>query len=380
MTEPMTRRYSDIVDYSVLDPVKRRAMDIFASTLMHPERLRIRVAPAGGTAAVLDFLDYDFMLAFNVESLGTKNLISDTMHREIAAKANLAREFQSGRFYSNLGHDVVSMAVTDLVAVGADPIAYADIIASGGSSWFKDEERLNAFLEGYKVAADKSECAIPHGETPELSGIIAPETLVLAGSAVGIIRPKTRFLDGHKIVPGDIIYGLPSHGICANGVSKARKIADRLPDGYFTRLPDGRTLGEALLDPTPIWVRPIIDLFEAGVDIHYISPITGHGWRKIARAPFPFRYVVDSVPKVPEVLQFLIEEGRKLGFDVSDEENYQVWNMGIFIALIAPKSAGIVIAQEAANHGCHVHVLGQVEKGEREVVIKPKNISYKGGI
>ena len=379
MTDPMVKRYSDIVDYGILDPVKRKAIDIFSSTLMHPKRLRIRVAPAGGTAAVLDFLDYDFMLAFNVESLGTKNLISDAMYREITAKADLAREFQSGRFYSNLGQDVVSMAVTDLVAVGADPIAYADIIVSGDSSWFKDEERLNNLLEGYRVAADKAECAIPQGETPSLLGIVAPETLGLVGGAVGIIRPKTRFIDGNKIVPGDVIYGFPSHGICANGVSKARKIAEHLPEGYFTRLPDGRTLGEALLEPTPIFVRSIIDLFEAGVDIHYISPITGHGWRKIARASFPFRYVVDSLPEVPAVLQFLIEQGRRFGFDVSDEENYQVWNMGIFIVLIAPKDAGTVIASEAERHGTHIHILGHVEKGEREVMIRPKHISYKGG-
>jgi phosphoribosylformylglycinamidine cyclo-ligase len=375
----MARRYSDVIDYEVLDPVKRRAMNVFASTLIHPERLKIRVEPAGGTAAVLDFLDYDFMLAFNVEGLGTKNLIADALHRELAAKADLAREFKPERFYSKLGQDAMAMAVTDLIAVGADPIAYSDIIASGDSSWFKDEKRVNALLDGYKVAADESECAIPQGETPSLPGIVSPGTLDLAGSAVGIIRPKTRFMDGHRIAPGDIIFGLPSHGICSNGVSKAREIAEQLPDGYFTKLPDGRILGEALLEPTPIFVRPIVDMLEAEIDIHYISPITGHGWRKLARAPFNFRYIVDSLPEPPAVFQFLIEQGRPLGFDVSDEENYQVWNMGIFIALIAGKKSGLPIAREAERHGCHVHIIGHVEKGDREVVIKPKHVSYRGG-
>jgi phosphoribosylformylglycinamidine cyclo-ligase len=375
----MIRRYADIVDYDRLDPVKRKAMSTFASTLMHPERLRIRVLPSGGTAAVLDFLDYDFMLAFNVEGLGTKNLIADAMYREITAKAELAKKFQSGRLYSQLGQDVVSMAVTDLVAVGADPIAFADIIASGDSSWFKDEERLDSLLEGYKVGAERAECAIPQGETPTLSGIVSPETLDLGGGALGIIRPKSRLVDGHNITPGDTIYGLPSHGICANGVSKARRIAEQLTQGYFTRLPDDRTLGEALLEPTPIWARPIMDMLDAGVDIHYISPITGHGWRKIARAPTPFRYIVEHLPDTPPVFQFLVENGKKLGFDVSNQENYQVWNMGIFIVLIAPKDAGLTIAREANRHGCHVHVLGHVEKGEKEVVIEPKKILYKGG-
>ncbi|MDQ1279195.1 MAG: phosphoribosylformylglycinamidine cyclo-ligase, partial [Thermoproteota archaeon] len=195
----MATHYRDIVNYSVLDPVKRKAMEVFSTTLMHPERLRIRVAPAGGTAAVLDFLDYDFMLAFNVESLGTKNLVADAMYREMMAKTDLAKNFQSGRFYSRLGQDAVSMAVTDLVAVGADPIAYADVIASGDSAWFKDGERLDDLFEGYKVAADKAECAVPQGETPELPKIVAAESLGLFGGSIGIIRPKTRFIDGHKI-------------------------------------------------------------------------------------------------------------------------------------------------------------------------------------
>ncbi len=373
----MVKRYSDVVDYGVLDAVKQRAMTVFSATLMHPERRRVRVSPAGGTAAVLDFLDYDFMLAFNVESLGTKNLVADAMQREVAAKASLAKEFQAGRFFAHLGEDVVAMALTDIVATGADPLAYADIVACGDSAWFKDQDRTGTLLDGYRVAADRAECAVPQGETPELPSIISSGTLGLFGGAVGIIRPKSRFLDGHKIVEGDVIYGFPSHGICANGVSKARKIAEQLPEGYFTRLSDGRTLGEALLEPTPILVRPIVDLLEAGVELHYVSPVTGHGWRKLARAPFQFRYVVDALPELPEVFRFLIEAGRGLGFDVSDGENYQVWNMGIFLAVIAPRSAGVAIANEAAKHGCHIHVLGHVEKGEREVVIKPKGITYK---
>ncbi len=375
----MIKHYSDVVDYNALDPVKRKAMDIFSTTLVHPERLRIRVAAGGGTAAVLDFLDYDFMLAFNVESLGTKNLVADAMYREIMAKTELANKFQSGKFYSRLGQDVVAMAVTDIIAVGADPIAYADIIASGNSKWFADKERVNSLLEGYRAAADRTECAIPQGETPELPDLMTLDSLGLFGGAVGIIRPKTRFIDGHKIADGDVIYGFPSYGICANGVSKARKIVELLPESYFTRISDGRTLGEALLEPTPIWVRPIADLLEAGVDIHYISPITGHGWRKLSRAPFPFKYVVDSLPDPPEVFRFLIENGQRLGFDMSDRENYQVWNMGVFLTLIAPSSAEAVITNEMSKHGCNVHVLGHVEKGKREVIIKPKNITYEAG-
>lgn len=315
------------------------------------------------------------MIAFNIEGLGTKNLIADEMYNELKHLAN-GEEAHAERYYRYLGQDTLAMSVTDLVAVGADPIAYADAIASGDSKWFNDAGRTRELLNGYRVAADKSGCAIPQGETPTLSGIIYPETLDLSGSSVGMIKPKIRFTYGQKITDGDLIYGLHSGGICANGVSKARAIASRLKEKYFTMLPNNRTLGEELLTPTPIYVKPIIELFEAGVDLHYISPITGHGWRKIARARFPFTYTIEHVPEPPMVFSSLIGWGKELGFNVSDEENYQVWNMGLFIALIAPKSDGEKIVRICEKHGIESYTLGHVNKGEKKVIIKPKKIVY----
>jgi len=369
----MGLKYSDLVNYSQLDPVKRKALQVFSSTFKNPERLQIKVAPVGETAAVLDLLDYDFMLAFNVEDLGTKNLIADEMYRESREKG----ESRAERYYRYIGEDTVAMSVTDLVAVGADPIAYADAIAAGDSGWFNDVARSRALLEGYRAAADKAGCAIPQGETPTLSGIVYPETLDLVGSSVGMIRPKERFTYGQRIAVGDAIYGLPSGGICANGLSKARAIAERLKEGYFTKLHGGKTLGEELLKPTPIYVRLIMEMFEAGVDVHYISPITGHGWRKIARARFPFTYVVEDVPKPPPVFSSLIGWGKEISVDVSDEENYQVWNMGVFITIIAPKQDEDRLAEACAKRKVKLFKLGHVEKGERQVVIKPKKIVYK---
>ncbi|MEM2094324.1 MAG: AIR synthase related protein [Candidatus Bathyarchaeia archaeon] len=374
----MTGRYADFVDYSTLDPVKKKALEVFTPTLSNPLRLRIAVKGLGETAAVLDFIDYDFMLAFNVEDLGTKNLVADAMYNELRSKAELAAKFDEAKFYSNLGRDAVAMAVTDLAAVGADPIAYADILASGDSSWFGDEKRVRALLEGYRVAADLAGCAIPQGETPTLQGVINPLSLNLSGGSVGIIRPKSRYIYGQKLAPGDVILGIPSLGICANGITKARKIAERVPGGYFARLEDGRTLGEAILEPTPILSRLVNQLLDGGVDLHYISPITGHGWRKIYRARFPFRYVIDTLPEPPAIFQALINWGREYGFDVSDEENYQVWNMGIFLALIAPREFIDTIASVAEKFKTSIFLLGRVEEGEREVIIKPKKISYRG--
>jgi len=371
-------RYSDVVDYDILDPVKRKALKLFQSTFgTIEERLRIRVAPVGETAAVLDFLDYDFMLAFNVEGLGTKNVIADTIYQELINKKEIADKIEAKEAYRFIGQDTVAMSLIDLLAVGADPIAYGDLISAGDSNWFDDLERVDELLFGYKVAAELAGCAIPCGETPTLQNVVYPETLDLAGASVGIIKPKSRFMYGQKIKEGDCIYGLPSGGICSNGVSKARAIAEKLPDGYFTKLPNGRELGKELLTPTPIFVRPVIEMLDKGVDLHYIAPITGHGWKKIARARFPFTYVIEKIPEPPIVFQSLIEFGKKFDFDVSDRENYQVWNMGVFIVLIAPEVDEDKMRLTAEEYKTELFKLGVVEKGEKQVVIKPKKVIYK---
>jgi phosphoribosylformylglycinamidine cyclo-ligase len=365
--------YTNFVDYSRLDPVKKRALEVFSSTLTNLKRLKINVAPLGETSAVLDFLEYDFMLAFNIEGLGTKNLIADEMY----TRAKTMKVENSARYYRYLGQDALAMSITDLIAVGADPIAYVDAIASGSSQWFDDIERNEELIRGYKTAADLAGCAIPQGETPTLPGIVFPETLDLVGSSIGIIRPKTRFTLGQKIVAGDAIYGMSSGGICSNGISKARAITESLKDRYFTMLPSGLTLGEELLKPTPIYVKPIREMFESGVDLHYISPITGHGWRKIARARFPFVYIIENVPEPPVIFSLLKEWGTNLGFNMSRNENYQVWNMGIFITLIASSKSEEALRVICERHGVDFYKLGHVEKGERQVIIKPIDVTFR---
>jgi len=367
----MTISYKDFVDYDRLDPVKKQAMEMFASTLQNPERLRIRVMPVGESGTALDFLDYDFMLGFNVEGLGTKNDIADKMYAELKEQGYPNPE----RVYVFIGQDTAAVSIMDLVSSGADPFVYGDFLTSGSDRWFEDAKRNDALLQGYKNAAALGGFAIPCGETPALPDIVSPNTLVLEGASVGLIRPKERLSYGQKIREGDVVYGLPSRGIAANGISKARKIAAKLPRGYFTEIPGGQMLGDALLVPTPIYARPVIEMFDEA-DLHYATPITGHAWEKTGRARQPFRYVIDNLPEAPGVLKFLIEHGRQHGFDVSDRENYYVWNMGTSIALIAPANSESRMRQIAERHGTQLQVLGHVEKGEREVYLAQKNITY----
>jgi phosphoribosylformylglycinamidine cyclo-ligase len=379
----MGLRYSDFVDYSKLDPVKKMALEIFEPTWKYSEeKLGLRLLPEsmGQTAPIFDpsgIGDLDFLIVGpNVEGLGTKNLIADGMYKEILEKKRIAENLDVRKLYRCIGQDTAAMSVNDILAVGADPFVYCDIIACGSSSWFNDLERTRELLLGYRQAADLGRFAIPQGETPELPQVINPETLDLAGASNGLVRPKSRYITGDKLREGDVIYAFSASGIHANGVSKARKIAEKLPEGFFTKLSNEKTLGEELLTPTPIYSRAVMELFK-NMDVHYLQPITGHGWKKLMRANKPFTYVIENVPEPPLIFQELIEFGKQYGFNVSDEENNQVWNMGVGYAFYGPKVNVDSLRKEIRKvSDLEVYELGHVEKGDKKVVIKPKSIVY----
>ena len=381
----MSLKYSDFVDYSKLDLLKRKALDLFEPTLSFPERLNIKIIPEtlGQTAVGFDFSgigDTDFILVHNVEGLGTKNKVAEEMYSEaFDQKRKIANQMDIELFQS-LGQDTASTSVNDCLSVGEDVFSYSVMITCGNSNYFKDEEKIHHLLMGYHYAAVLGGFAIPQGETTELKDIVYPDTLNLAGSSVGIIKPKSRLTTGSRIQEGDVIYGAESSGIHSNGLTKARKIAEKLPDRYFTSLGDKKNLGEELLTPTRIYSRAIIPMFEQGIDIHFLQPITGHGWQKIARAKGPFDYVIEKVPEPSLIFKKLIEFGSQHGFDVSDKENYRTWNMGIGYVIIVPENESKRTEEVARNFPLKIHKLGKVAKGERRVIMSfeenGKNVVY----
>jgi len=357
-------KYSDIVDYGKLDPVKRAALESFSSSLEMPSRLGLRIVPEtlGESAVAIDFPGQDFMLAFNVEGLGTKNLIADAMCNDSRGKGF--------RYYESIGQDCVAMSTNDLSSVGADPFVYGDILSSGDSSWFSDFERAKAVLKGFKRAAAQIGMAIPCGETPTLKGVVHDSTIDMAGASVGLIRPKERLTYGQNLAAKDVIIGLASSGIHSNGVSLARKVAEQQPEGYFTELPSGKILGEELLVPTTLYSRPLIEML-GKAEVHYLSPITGHGWRKIMRAKRSFSYEIGFVPEPGELFGFLVEKS-----GVDEKEAYFTWNMGLGYAVMAPRESAEKIIGVAERHGIKAFELGTVKDGRRKVEIGPKRIVF----
>jgi phosphoribosylformylglycinamidine cyclo-ligase len=147
-----------------------------------------------------------------------------------------------------------------------------------------------------------------------------------------------------------------------------------LPDGYLTRLDDGRTYGETLLDPTLIYVSLIEDCLDRGVNIHYAVNITGHGWRKLMRPTQPFIYIIERLPKQLPIFNFLQKHG-----PIDDAEAYGNLNMGAGFALYLPETDVGAVLEIAASHKLGAFRAGHIEQGdEKRVIIGPKRISYSG--
>ena len=163
-----------------------------------------------------------------------------------------------------------------------------------------------------------------------------------------------------------------SSGLHANGASLARMVASRLPGGYATAL-GGATLGEALLEPSAMYVPLVAALLEHDVPVTYISHITGHGLLKLMRPDKPLRYRIERLPEVPPVLSYLVAQA---GLDA--QAAYSTFNMGAGFALYCSSGAGVRIVDIARGLGLDALVAGRVEEGPREVVLEPLGVRFGG--
>jgi phosphoribosylformylglycinamidine cyclo-ligase len=360
MSEPLDYKAAG-VDYDRVDPLKisaQRAARETASNLAAHGLLEVD-ASRGESAYVVDA--GDFYLASITECLGTKALLADAM-----------RAVTGRTYYEGIAQDTIAMAVNDLVTVGATPVSVHAYWAAGGSDWFADEERASALVRGWKAACDRCRVSWGGGETPALAGVVTPGAVDLAASCVGLVRPKSRLTLGHALAPGDAIVLLASSGLHANGVTLARKVAERLPLGLATLLPDGRRYGDALLAPTELYSPVTEALFAAGVIPHYAANVTGHGWRKLMRHPAEFTYRIRALPPVPPELQLAQQYA-----GIDDREAYSTFNMGAGFALyVTPEQADPTV-RIARAVGINAWVAGDVEAGEKRVVIEPLGVEYR---
>jgi len=348
------------VDYAKIDPLKVLAQRAAAETARNLTQHGFSevAASRGESAYVVDC--GDFYLASVTECLGTKALVADAM-----------RPVTGRTYYDQIAQDTLAMAINDIITVGATPISVHAYWASGGSDWFADEARARDLVDGWKRACDRCGVAWGGGETPALAGVVEPGRVDLAASCVGIVRPKSRLTLGDKVGAGDAIVLLESSGIHANGISLARKLAERLPEGYAARLEDGTLFGEALLEPTLLYSPATEALAAAGIVPHYCVNITGHGWRKLMRHQAAFTYRISALPPVPPVLQFIQRHAA-----IDDREAYGNLNMGAGFALFVASTDAERTVQIAQSAGLRALIAGCVDNGPKRIVIEPLQLTF----
>jgi len=349
------------VNYGPLDLLKREAQAAARATDANIEDLKFHIVEEsrGESALVID--EGDRYTAHVIEGLGTKNRVAEEVYRA------------TGRsFFRAIAQDGAAMVLNDLVVCGARPVLLNMYIAIGREEYFSPADCRSDIVEGWKIACNAARCAWGGGETPKLRDIIMPDTMDLGGSGYGVIMNKAQRILGDVVMDGDAIVFAPSTGVHANGLTLVRDIAETLPDRYQTAVPGGRTYGEEVLVPTPLYSDLIQFCLRNQIWIHRVENITGHGWRKIMRGNAPYTYVIERLPPQLPIFNFIQEHGQQ-----SDRQMYETYNMGAGLALIMPAGdAYRLVRIDEGRHG--LFIAGYVDIGPKRVVIKPNGLEYAG--
>ncbi|HET9898395.1 MAG TPA: AIR synthase related protein [Streptosporangiaceae bacterium] len=350
------------VSYELLDAAKKlAAAQALATAPMLEHRGGSGIDASRGEPAFVFKLG-DRSLALVLECLGTKSVIA----RQYLAAGGPDR-------FGDIGYDAVAAIVNDLCCVGALPLVVNAYFATGSSNWQHDASgRYSSLVTGWRRACETAGATWGGGETSSLTGIVFPDEIDIAGTAVGEVPPGHPPILGQDLAPGDDIVLIASSGLHANGASLARTLADELPDGYLTRLPGGRHFGAALLDPTVIYVPLVESLLRRNVPVSYLSHITGHGLRKVMRAKKELAYRIHDLPPVPEVLRFITERT-----GMSPHEAYGTFNMGAGFAVFCGAGSGRDVVGAASEAGLAATVAGVVEAGQRRVIVEPLAVTYE---
>ena len=261
--------------------------------------------------------------------------------------------------HDTVGIDCVAMCVNDIICCGAKPLFFLDYIAIGKN----EPEKVATLVSGVAEGCVQSGCALIGGETAEHPGMMAADDYDLAGFSVGLVD-KAKVIDHNTMVPGDVIIALPSSGIHSNGFSLVRKVFD-VENADLNVYSDelGRTLGEALLEPTRIYVKPVLRCLEAA-NVKGISHITGGGF-------------FENIPRcLPDGLTAKIEKGaiRTLPIfsmlqnkgNIPEHDMFNTYNMGVGMTVIVAKEDA---DKAIAALDCGAYVIGEIVSGEERVTL-----------
>ena len=283
------------------------------------------------------------LLATHTDGVGTKVIISNLLKK-----------------YDTIGIDCIAMNVNDIICIGATPISFVDYIAAN-----KNDQRIfKQIVSGLVKGAKKSAMPIVGGETAIMTDLIAGKGFGfdLAGMVVGMLSKKEMVL-GNKIKPNDVIIGIKSSGLHSNGYSLARKA---LLSKYSVKdkIKGVGNLGEALLRPTEIYVKPVLESLKK-CKINGLAHITGGSFTKLLRLK-QIGYHLDNMPKTPPLMQLIEDTG------VKNEEMYKTFNMGVGFCIIASENQVKGIHKIFAKHKMKSYEIGRISKNKGVFINKLK--------
>lgn len=266
--------------------------------------------------------------------------------------------------HDTVGLDCVAMCVNDIICVGAKPLFFLDYIAVGKNV----PEKVASIVKGVAEGCIQSECCLIGGETAEMPGFYPEDEYDLAGFAVGIVDKK-KVIDIEKVSEGDAIIGIASSGIHSNGYSLVRKVFDventDLNKTYEEL--DGKTLGEVLLTPTKIYVKPMLALFKE-MTPHAVMHITGGGfYENIPRAlpeGMSAKIYKDEL-EIPGIFKLLMKKG-----NIPERDMFNTYNMGTGMTVVVPKEDAARAVEIIEAAGEYAKVIGEIVKSSEGVIIE----------
>ena len=285
------------------------------------------------------------VLVSGTDGVGTKQRIAQLMDR-----------------HNTVGIDCVAMCVNDIICCGAKPLFFLDYIAIGKNI----PEKVVSLVSGVSEGCVRAGCALIGGETAEHPGTMKPDDYDLAGFAVGVVD-RDKILDKNKMQPGDVVIALPSSGLHSNGYSLVRKVFDveNADLGqYYGEL--GCELGEELLRPTKIYVRPVLAAIEVA-DIRGISHITGGGFYENIPRCIPdglCAKIEKKTLRIPPIFPLLSRMG-----GISERDMFNTFNMGTGMVLVAARDSADKALAALHSLGQEAGVIGEIVSGEEKVAL-----------
>ena len=265
--------------------------------------------------------------------------------------------------HDTIGIDCVAMCVNDVICCGAKPLFFLDYIACGKNV----PEKIAAIVSGVAEGCVQAGAALVGGETAEHPGMMGEDDYDLAGFTVGAVD-RDRVVDKNRTAPGDVVIALPSTGVHSNGFSLVRRVfnverADlRAPIGAL----DGRGLGEVLLTPTRIYVKPVLALLEQ-VEVHGISHITGGGFYENIPRSIPDGLgakIEKAALQTPVIFDFIARSG-----SIPERDMYNTFNMGVGMSITVPKEQADRALAVLRESGENAYLIGGIVRGEEKVVL-----------